>query len=83
MGVPRRIESVTAIENPPLLPSTLSPAVLKLTVDNSERTSRASNDALRRDARERLRRAPVRVRRRQSPQRREPGCESHGPFLRG
>jgi hypothetical protein len=50
--------------NEPALSSTVSLAVLKPTDDNRERSSRASNDALRRDACERLRRVPVGPKRR-------------------
>ena len=65
VGVPAGgLESVTGMLNVPALSLTVSLPVLKLTDDNRRRSSRASNDALRWNARERLRRAPVWVRRR-------------------
>jgi hypothetical protein len=60
------LESVTAMAKPPLLSLTLSPSVAKLTDDNRTRSSKASHDVLRLDARERrVPRAPVCMKRRE------------------
>jgi len=59
-------ESVTGMVNVPALSLTISLSLPKFTVvDNRWRSSRASNDALRWNAHEQLRRDPVRVRQRE------------------
>ena len=64
-GAEGGLESITGILNVPALALTLSLSFRNCTVDIRRRSSRASNDARRLNARERLRRAPDRVSRRE------------------